>query len=66
MPIDAERGVIKGDSTLMIWTIKIITFISENHRFRKNGKSVRKTTRDKQLAFIFPRQFHCDMPAEGR
>ena len=55
-PIDAERGVKNGDSSVCLWCVKIVAFVLEYCRLAQHCETVRKSVRDKELAVIVLRQ----------
>jgi len=66
LPIDSKRGIAPPDSDLVCRTIKVVAFVEEIGRVRKNDESVREPARHIHLAAAFFIEFHRDVLSEHR
>ena len=66
LPVDAQALVEDRDSPVSLRMIELIALILEHGSFAENGKTMGKTTWNKELAMIILGQFHSHMLAIGR
>jgi len=66
LPIDAEGGVIPGDTAFAIRGVVVITLVLEDGLLTEHSKAVGKTARNEELAVVLCTEFHSDMLAIGR
>ena len=65
-PIYPQIRIIPSQSTFILRSIKVITFILENNFFTQHTETMRKISRYEELTMIFFCKFHCNMLSESR
>ena len=65
-PVNAQGFVLDVDAAISLGMIELVALVLEYGDFGKNGKTVSKAPRNKELTMIVFCQFYCYMLAECR